>query len=48
MVCHLECAVAEGPHHIDPGFRGGVDEATINPGGDLVFLKDKDIISIQQ
>ena len=36
---HLEAPVLECPHGGDPGLRRGVDEAAINPGGDLVFLK---------
>ena len=36
---HLEAAVLEGPHGGDPGLGRGVDEAAINPGGDLVFLQ---------
>lgn len=36
---HLEAPVLEGPHGGDPGLGRGVDEAAINPGRYLVFLK---------
>ena len=38
---HLQRPVDECSHGVDPGLRGGVDEAAVDPGADLVFLKVK-------
>ena len=35
---HQQGPVLEGPHGVDPGLHGGVDEAAVYPGRDLVAL----------
>ena len=40
---HQQGAVLEGPHGVDPGLHGGVDEAPVDPGGDLVLLLPRSV-----
>ena len=35
---HQQGPVLEGPHGVDPGLHGGVDEAAVDPGGDFILL----------
>ena len=40
---HQQGPVLEGPHGVDPGLHGGVDEAAVYPGRDLVLLLPRSV-----